>query len=163
MSANRNRADRLLLAALATPGVGLREASERARVSYSTGRRRMQDPAFVAQLDELRGAQWEAVTVGLATLATEAVDALRQALSAGGPTSVAAARTVLDAFAKSRPPTVADAPAAALSLEAKREEVRRRCEVLLSRAGSDRWAPTVPAPTRDGPFHVYEVVPGAGR
>lgn len=84
-----------LVASLAS-GASLAAAARRAGCSERTARRRLEDPAFRAEVVAARGALVEEATGQLAGAATEAVRALRRLLKdRNGAVAVAAARSIL--------------------------------------------------------------------
>lgn len=96
-SSGSGTTDPALVAALAA-GATYAEAAARAGVSERTARRRMDDPAFRAALDDARAEVVSRAVDRLSATATDAVDTLAALLDPGvpPPTRLGAARAVLE-------------------------------------------------------------------
>lgn len=98
----RSAADSRLIAALAG-GATQADAAAQAGVSISTVRRRMGDPAFLADLDSARRLLVDAAIGRLSSKASDAVDTLHRLLNARSENvRLGAARAILDTIRQHR-------------------------------------------------------------
>jgi hypothetical protein len=134
-ASGRKHADELLALLVAT-GSTTEEAAGRAGVSSRTVRRRLEDPAFLADVARLRGQMTSQALGRLTDAMTAAADVLRDLLDADRESvRLGAARSVLELGAKLREGT---------ELEQRLREVEARLEELAHEPAKSA-RPGVPA------------------
>jgi len=152
----RHAADPIIIEALAS-GAGHAEAARAANVSVRTVTRRLADPSFRGQLDEIHARSLEGIAADLAASAAPAIKALVELLSADQPPTVraTAARALLSANLQYR--NAAEAPESAQpedaedleslrqsGLEIVDEIVRRRATQFQESQNAGRAPPDPP-------------------
>ena len=99
----RKKADELLLTTLAC-GVSVEVAAQKAGISRATAFRRLQDPDFQSQLQQLRADMLNRAAATLTAAATEAIKTLLSLLQSTVPpaTRLGASRSILEFGLKMR-------------------------------------------------------------